>query len=638
MKILLIEDNKLTATVLKTALMGQKYAVEIVADGEIGLQLAETEKYDLILLDVELPKVNGITLCRQLRQQGHKTPILMLTAKDKSQDRVIGLEAGADDYVVKPYDMPELIARIRSLLRRAKSHLPTVLSWENLQLNSETKEVRYGDKIVRLTRKQYKILQLFLENPQHMLSRSQILDKICSAEEFPGEEAVTNQIKDLRQKLKSAGMTADMIETVYGLGYRLKPEPKHVLHNESQKTVESVVRTDENKSQANVWAVIAAMRKEFEQEELPEQLMLFQKVLIALLSDSLDVELKLQAQASAHELVGSLGSFGLTDASQRARVVEKLLETETQKSQADTAQKLSELIEALKQIKLEGPTETTLTTISKLSSLFKTIIISENLTQAKQIEMEAVAFGLQVEVATSLAAAREAMAQNVPELVLIDLQDSRLLQEVGDLSQLTDETQQGVTFLTELKIKHPQTQVVVMSASVQLKQRVEFARLGGFTFLQKPFSKEQLHLAINRTLKLTPDKKAKVMAVDDDTYVLASLRHLLSPQGIEVITLSNPQKFWEVLEVTTPDLLILDLIMPGFNGIELCQTVRNDLRWVGLPILFLSANRDAQTVQQAFSAGADDFLHKPILESELINRVLNRLKRTVTNDTLTNDK
>ncbi|WLT39660.1 response regulator transcription factor [Synechocystis sp. B12] len=222
MRILLVEDDQRIAIALQETLEDCQYKVDIANDGEMGWELLQAFDYSLILLDVMLPKLNGIELCQRLRQAGIQLPVLMLTGKDSSNDKVLGLDAGADDYVVKPFDLAELTARIRALLRRAEAVLPTVLEWGNLQLNPGNYEVNYGDKILHLTPKEYQILELFLRKPQRTLSRSLIMDQLWSFENPPGEDTVKVHIKDLRKKLRNAGAPSDFIETVYGLGYRLK--------------------------------------------------------------------------------------------------------------------------------------------------------------------------------------------------------------------------------------------------------------------------------------------------------------------------------------------------------------------------------------------------------------------------------
>jgi len=221
-KILLVEDDDRIAEALAEALTDQHYVVDVADDGQAGWELAEAFHYDLIILDWMLPKLNGVHLCQRLRQKGYSMPVLMLTAKDSSTDKVIGLDAGADDYVVKPFDLKELMARIRALLRRGTAILPPVLEWENLRLDPSNCEVTYKGLPMHLTPKEYRILELFLRNFHRVFHRSEILERLWSFDEPPGEETVKVHIRSLRQKLKLAGAAVDFIETVYGLGYRLQ--------------------------------------------------------------------------------------------------------------------------------------------------------------------------------------------------------------------------------------------------------------------------------------------------------------------------------------------------------------------------------------------------------------------------------
>ncbi|MHC5777752.1 response regulator transcription factor [Nostoc sp.] len=222
MKILLVEDEYRIAKALAEVLIDQNYIVDIASDGQVGWEFAKAFPYDLIMLDLMLPKLDGISLCRQLRQEGYSMPILLLTAKDTSIDKVIGLDAGADDYVVKPFDLQELMARIRALLRRGITIFPPVFEWENLRLAPSNCEVTYNGQPVHLTPKEYRILELFLRHSHQVFHRSEILKHLWSFEEPPGEETIKVHIRSLRQKLKFAGATVDFIETIYGLGYRLK--------------------------------------------------------------------------------------------------------------------------------------------------------------------------------------------------------------------------------------------------------------------------------------------------------------------------------------------------------------------------------------------------------------------------------
>lgn len=221
MKVLLVEDDNRIAEALAEALSDHYYTVDIATDGESGRTFAELYPYDIVILDLMLPKLDGISLCHQLRTQGYSTPILMLTARDSCSDKVAGLDAGADDYVIKPFDLPEIMARIRALLRRKGDALQMILEWEKLQLNPSTYEVNYNGTTLNLTPKEYGILNLLLRHNQRVFSRNAILDHLWSYEDTPGEETVKVHIRGLRQKMKQAGAIADLIETVYGLGYRL---------------------------------------------------------------------------------------------------------------------------------------------------------------------------------------------------------------------------------------------------------------------------------------------------------------------------------------------------------------------------------------------------------------------------------
>jgi DNA-binding response OmpR family regulator len=222
MRILLVEDDNPLAEALAEAIADQRYAVDIATDGEAAWEQIKSLEYDLILLDVMLPKLDGIHLCKRLRSRSYSVPILMVTARDTSTDKVIGLDAGADDYMVKPLDLPELLARIRALLRRGGASSPPTLEWGNLRLDPATYEVSYKEETLRLTRKEYSLLELFLRNGRRILSRSIIIEHIWSLENPPEEDTVKAHIKSLRHKLRAVGAPDDLVETVHGVGYRLK--------------------------------------------------------------------------------------------------------------------------------------------------------------------------------------------------------------------------------------------------------------------------------------------------------------------------------------------------------------------------------------------------------------------------------
>jgi DNA-binding response OmpR family regulator len=223
MRILVVEDDVQLAEMLMEALTDRQYVVDIAQDGEEAWDCIKGLEYDLVVLDITLPKLDGVSFCQRLRSRNHTIPVLMLTARDTLADKVTGLDAGADDYMVKPFEMPELMARIRALLRRnsAAASFPE-LGWGSLRLNPSTYEVSYAHQPLQLTPKEFALLELMVSSGRRVLSRAGIIERIWSLNEPPSEETVKSHIKSLRYKLKDAGAPDDFIETVHGLGYRLK--------------------------------------------------------------------------------------------------------------------------------------------------------------------------------------------------------------------------------------------------------------------------------------------------------------------------------------------------------------------------------------------------------------------------------
>ncbi len=221
-RILIIEDDPAILKVLQRGLAYEGYTVDIATDGYAGLARASEHRPDLVILDWMLPGLDGLEVCRRLRAGG-RLPILMLTAKDAIQDRVQGLDAGADDYLVKPFSLEELLARIRALLRRAQTERVPVYHFADLTLNTATREVKRGERRLTLTTKEFDLLELFLRHPGQVLTREIIFDHIWGYD-FGGESNVLEvYIRYLRQKLESGGEPR-LIHTVRGVGYVLREE------------------------------------------------------------------------------------------------------------------------------------------------------------------------------------------------------------------------------------------------------------------------------------------------------------------------------------------------------------------------------------------------------------------------------
>lgn len=221
MRMLVVEDERKFAALLKRGLEERGYAVDVAHDGEEGLALAEMEPYDLIVLDVMLPRLDGREVCRRLRSQKRQMPILMLTARDTVDDRVAGLDSGADDYLVKPFAFPELLARVRALLRRNGPVRDPLLRVADLEVDTVTREVRRAGKPISLTSKEYAILEYFVRNANRVLTRTQIAQHVWDYDFVAMSNVVDVYVRYLRRKLGD-DREPRLLETVRGVGYQLK--------------------------------------------------------------------------------------------------------------------------------------------------------------------------------------------------------------------------------------------------------------------------------------------------------------------------------------------------------------------------------------------------------------------------------
>ena len=498
MRILLVEDDEVLTSVLLTSLEQQRYVVDTVDDGRFGLEYAEGDTYDLLLLDVGLPRLDGISLCQQLRNNGCTTPILLMTAKDAPDEKIRGLDAGADDYLTKPLDLAELHARLRALLRRGEVSASSVLEVGQLRLDPVSCEVTYTGNLLKLTPKEYSLLELFLRNPTRVFSRGHIVEHLWTFDDPPLEDSVKAHIKGLRRRLKKAGADG-WIENVYGLGYKLSPKndeappPEQAASSPSDPTptTEAALEQQFQQAMAGLW--------QQHQGTMTDRLSALQQAQSALQQGQLTDDLQQSAAQAAHKLAGVLGMFGRDDGTQVARALE-----------------------------------------TTLSEIQLTAITPEQVTPL--------------------------------------------------VKKLTD-----ILTLTEKEFSPSPNAPLTPSPPLPTPPAAERSR------------------------------SPTILAVDDDPLFLSSLPALLNPWGMTVTTLSDPTQFWETLNATNPDLLILDIEMPERDGIELCQAVRDDDRWQSLPVLFLTGRQNA--AGQVFAVGADDYVVKPVVGPELVVRITNRLER-----------
>ena len=597
MRILLIDDDEQLMDVLAEKLVRQRYAVDIANTGEIGWEFVLLFNFDLVVLDWMLPDIDGVELCQRIRDAGYTMPIMLLTARNCQNDKVLALDSGADDYVVKPFDFDELAARIRALLRREIDVSSPVLEWQDLSLNPKTHEVYCQQQLLPLTPKEYGMIELFMRHPQQVFSPDAIINNLWAGEDPPSGEAVRTHIKGLRQKLKAVGMAKNTIETVYGVGYRLNSD------NAKQSNIQATNNSEDNKSSVKqIWLKF--------KESASSRIADIENLLIASVEESLSDELYRQAKNSAHKLAGSLGCFGFPEGSRIAKQIEQLLDR-SPLTEANLEQ-IARLTTSLNIELRHQPFEKTVK--DALSKHISVLIIdrTHNPTLDRQLITEANNSGMMTHVVTELA-----QAQTILERESFDVLLHKIVFPDG----------KDLEFLERLHQLQPNLPIVAIAQSPQLLDRLNFARSGGSLILQHPVEPIAAIAALSELLS-NLGNSAKVLIIDDDPQVLLSLEMSLKPWGFEINTLNEPTQFWSVLESFKPDILVLDVDMPNLDGIELCQILRTDRNWQHLPVLFLSIHQDRQTQNRAFDIGADDYVCKPVTGSVLANRILNRLRRS----------
>jgi DNA-binding response OmpR family regulator len=639
MKILLVEDDEALVAVLTRNLVAQHYVVDHVRDGEKGWTYCTTFEYDLIVLDIVLPKLDGINLCRRLRAKGYSMPIMLLTTQDNSTAKVQGLDAGADDYVVKPFDQAELLARLRALLRRGANHPFPWLAWGDLLLNPSTYEVSYNGQMLTLTTKEYDLLEILLRDSQHVFSSDELIDRLWSSEEFPSEATVRSHIRRVRHKLTAVGAPPDFIATLHGRGYYLKAAEAEAAIGDNQPSPPSNLAASACPTAALTRPTHAAQPQDAASPSADEQQQYVKflnetwtttqpkslaqmAILVQMVSDlhhnRLTAYQQTEAQQVAHTLVGTLGVFGLTKTTHLARQLEHWLKS-SEPLQPQHAPLLTTLVTALQQ-EIQTTTQITLPQITAQPAP-RFVLVSSDATFNQALRVVALSWGMQMaNVPSSTAIAK--LSELQPNVVVLHW-PAVANQSAAAATRLR---QQQLDSLQSLARHDPALPIMVVSDRGDLADRLAVLQRGGKLFLETPTAPESVIAAVASLLE-SEAPAAKVMVVDHDQTWLTTLPTLLKPWGFKVTTLDEPQHFWTVLKAVNPDALILAVNLPEINGFELCQLLRSDPQWQRVPILFLSALTDVASQNQAFTVGADDYLCKPVMGVELANRLLHRLRR-----------
>jgi DNA-binding response OmpR family regulator len=589
MRLLLVEDDELLAQKLAATLTERNYVVDVARDGEEGWHYSQSVIYDLILLDVSLPKRDGISLCRNLRDQNYRGAILLLTARNDNSEKVRGLDAGADDYVIKPCTIEELCARIRALLRRRDALAQPILTWGELKFDPSNREVIYQNQPLILSAKEYSLLELLIRHPRRIFSSGAILEHLWSFDDLPGEETVRAHVKRLRKKLKAVS-EQEVIETVYGMGYRLAN--LEAKNRPSAAAIRSTV--------ANAWDTFKA--------PIEERLNLLKSFL-----NNSSEENRQAAQSAAHKLAGSLGMFGFERGSALGKEIEISLQEWPNNSDFFL---LNHLVQQLEQELQSSPTQKIgkQHLSSPQSASIRILVIDDDISLGERLQALDQSQKMEFILVTNFDAARSQLDSQSLDVIILDLALSNGLDE-------------GFNLLEELSLYYSQIPVLVLTVHDGFQERLQVARRGGRSFFSKASSSDLILSKIKEIVYHKTAAEPKILSVDDDPMILASLEQELTPWGLQLTTLSDPNQFWQTLNEVKPDLLLLDVELPDISGIELCQVVRQDYAWDDLPILFLTSRRDGKTIERIFSAGADDYISKPFSPPELIARIFNRLER-----------
>ena len=490
MKILVIDDDVILVDLLKRSLSSQRYIVEVAEDGQMGWDYVQTGEYELILLDVNLPRIDGVSLCKKIRSEGYTTPILLMTAKNASQDRILGLDAGADDYLTKPLDLEELNARVRALSRRGEVATTSVLDVNGLILDPSSCEVSYQDRPIKLTVKEYSLLEIFLRNPTRVFSRSQILDKIWTFDDPPLEESVKAHVKGLRKKLKKAGIV-DWIENVYGIGYRLNPK---VAESETKNNGSSVELEFEQKME-RTWLKY--------QDKMSERLKVLQNAVTALKKANLSSELHRDAERAAHKLAGVLGMFSKDTGTDIARKIETLLQDNSVLN-ARQKEKFVALVTDLDSL-------LALNEISISEKLAENLLLICTDTQlTKELQQLARTQGFSWHQVDNITQAQTWLENNSPDLAVID-------------TEINNSQPEYLSFVTKLNSRIPAIPTIVLSNTKSLRDRLNATRAGANSFLVKPVAPSTIWHTTNQLIEQDRADRTSVLIVDDDEVFLAAL-------------------------------------------------------------------------------------------------------------------
>ncbi len=774
MRILLVDDDENLMESLAELLIQQRYAVDIAVNGSSAETYVDLFDYDLIVLDLMLPDGDGIQFARQFRDEGYANPLMILTAKESTAEKVKALDAGADDYVVKPFDFDELCARIRALLRREHQGLPPILSWGPLRLDPSACETTYKDSAVRLTPKEFSMMELFLRHPHRVYSLGAIIDDLWSFEDPPGEDAVRTHIKGLRRKLKKAGAPKDLIKTVYGLGYRLNestawpadstvradidqldkkldnplyealPPEEHSRKEQLDKEhsakeqldkeqldkrqhtsislaksslrqisqaqaidahpsagYSSVYFSSQTDSQLAMSAAVIDYQAQLRQQladagrrylySAGARIATLEKVVQALAQRSLRPALCQEGLVCAHQLSGSLGSFGFVAGSRTARQIEDALRSLLLQPQLNDSMELStqltQWVQTLRQ---------SIEQAAAASATDVLLVITKDKQLSEQLVISATQHRFQPQVVATLDEAASVLQSTVCDSILLDV-GAEIGAEIGPKIGPKIGPEIGKALATKLStfvqtiykdnVRSTAVPIAVIGTQFNWPARLWLSQQGVSIVGDRTTPPAQIMQTV-ASMTGVRKRQVRVAIALSDPHLLAKLNIQLTSQGFEVTSFKSTVALWQwfdsICEQPTVDILILEIgsqrstrstdshlkdshlkdnhledsdledislenSLLKLSGLDLCRIIRADPRSQAIPIVFLTNQTEseepvtgpapksetrpaagetvANLYMQAYQAGGNDCIDTSVSLDELTLRLRNQLPR-----------
>jgi DNA-binding response OmpR family regulator len=631
MKILLVEDDQRLGKLIQDFLITESEIVDLVNTGIKIKEKLDQKNYDILILDVMLPDKNGIDICRELRKRDINIPILFITALNNQIDKIKAFESGADDYIIKPFDFQELLVRIKALVRREKITKSTTLTWQNLVMIPEEKQVKYKDNYLHLTPTEFRILEIFLTTPLRVFDTDNIINQLWDIDTIPTHNTLRTHIKSLRKKLIDVGLSKDFIETVYGIGYRLKATENKFTQNSENK---SLLLTDTDKKNQNTENQNQLkVSKEDELQLLIRKMWLDNQESISQDCEKLrdfvegknSIDIK-NAIIIAHNFAGFLGSLGYINAGSLSKQIENLLkDNDFEIKNQEINAKITNLIHELeKDLFPEGKPiqEKKEEEIFHSKEKIEILVIDEDEKLANKLIMFIEHSQVLLSFCHSISSAKKYLQEKVFDLVILETQWKNLIDRENCLLNLLAE-------------KKEETKIIIYSEDDSLENRLYCSKYPINAFLSKTNSLKVLWENIKSALTKKNNSDSivnplhNILIIDDDVRFTAVLREklIINQLPVNINIVSDSETFLDEIKKIKPELIILDLEMPKLNGLDICKIIKKDPLLQSIPIIFLTSNLASDTITQFLEAGGDDFISKSKIDLELYPRILTHLNR-----------